>query len=158
MISIRFLGGATTIWVLFEVLEYHLLTLLCQGLIIALAGLFLWSNNSTFIHKSAPHILKVHIPEKLVLEFASALRNEVNRALAVLRERAARKDLKIFFMVIVGLWIASILGGCCDFLTLFYYLFCMRSMKIRWTYLLRKPCTNSRNSMLSLMQRVLFLD
>ncbi|KAF3634624.1 Reticulon-like protein B2 [Capsicum annuum] len=90
------------------------------GLIIALAGLFLWSNNSTFIHKSAPHILKVHIPEKLVLEFASALRNEVNRALAVLREIAARKDLKIFFMVIVGLWIASILGGCCDFLTLFY--------------------------------------
>ncbi|KAF3678688.1 Reticulon-like protein B4 [Capsicum annuum] len=90
------------------------------GLIIALAGLFLWSNNSTFIHKSAPHILKVHIPEKLVLEFASALRNEVNRALAVLREIAARKDLKIFFMVIVGLWIASILVGCCDFLTLFY--------------------------------------
>ncbi|XP_016556461.2 reticulon-like protein B4, partial [Capsicum annuum] len=119
-ISIRFLGGVTTIWVLFEVVEYHLLTLLCQGLIIALAGLFLWSNNSTFIHKSAPHILKVHIPEKLVLEFASALRNEVNRALAVLREIAARKDLKIFFMVIVGLWIASILGGCCDFLTLFY--------------------------------------
>ncbi|KAF3661559.1 Reticulon-like protein B4 [Capsicum annuum] len=119
-ISAGFLGGATAIWVLFEVVEYHLLTLLCHGLMIALAGLFLWSNASTFIHKSAPHIPEVHIPEKPVLEFASALRNEVNRALAVMREIAAGKDLKMFLMVIAGLWLASILGGCCDFLTLFY--------------------------------------
>uniref|UniRef100_A0A0V0GN27 Reticulon-like protein n=1 Tax=Solanum chacoense TaxID=4108 RepID=A0A0V0GN27_SOLCH len=47
-ISAGFLGGATAIWVLFEVVEYHLLTLLCHGLMIALAGLFLWSNASTF--------------------------------------------------------------------------------------------------------------
>lgn len=50
-ISAVFLGGATAIWVLFEVVEYHLLTLLCHVLMIALAGLFLWSNASTFIHK-----------------------------------------------------------------------------------------------------------
>ncbi|KAG5593296.1 hypothetical protein H5410_043810 [Solanum commersonii] len=119
-ISAGFLGGATAIWVLFEVVEYHLLTLLCHGLMIALAGLFLWSNASTFIHKSAPHIPEVHIPEKPVLEFASALRNEINRALAVLREIASGRDLKTFLLVIGGLWLASILGGCCDFLTLFY--------------------------------------
>ncbi|CAN4127285.1 unnamed protein product [Withania somnifera] len=119
-ISAGFLGGATAIWVLFEVVEYHLLTLLCHGVMIALSGLFLFSNASTFIHKSAPHIPEVHIPEKPVLEFASALRNEVNRALAVLREIASGRDLKMFLFVISGLWIASILGGCCDFLTLFY--------------------------------------
>lgn len=119
-ISAAFLGGATAIWILFEVVEYHLLTLLCHGLMIALAGLFLFSNASTFIHKSAPHIPEVHIPENPVLEFASALRNEINRALAVLREIASGRDLKMFLLVIGGFWIASILGGCCDFLTLFY--------------------------------------
>jgi len=45
------LAGATTIWLLFEVMEYHLLTLVCHCLILSLAILFLWSNASTFINK-----------------------------------------------------------------------------------------------------------
>ncbi|CAN4077638.1 unnamed protein product [Withania somnifera] len=72
-ISAGFLGGATAIWLLFDVVEYHLLTLLCHGLMIALAGLFLFSNASTFIHK-----------------------------------------------LLVACGSLSILGDCCDFLTLFY--------------------------------------
>lgn len=50
-ISAGVLGGATAIWILFEVLEYHLLTAVCHGLILALAILFLWSNASSFINK-----------------------------------------------------------------------------------------------------------
>ncbi|KAF2532312.1 hypothetical protein F2Q70_00029856 [Brassica cretica] len=38
---------ATVAWVLFELMEYHLLTLLCYVMIVALAVLFLWSNVST---------------------------------------------------------------------------------------------------------------
>lgn len=45
------LSGATAIWILFDVLEYHLLTLVCHGLILGLVGLFLWSNAGTFIKK-----------------------------------------------------------------------------------------------------------
>jgi len=44
-------GGATVAWVLFELMEYHLLTLLCHVMIVALAVLFLWSNATMFIHK-----------------------------------------------------------------------------------------------------------
>lgn len=50
-ISAGLLSAATVIWVLFELLEYHLLTLICHILIAALAVLFLWSNATTFIHK-----------------------------------------------------------------------------------------------------------
>jgi hypothetical protein len=50
-ISAGVLGGATAIWVLFELLEYNLVTLVCHCLILALALLFLWSNASTFINK-----------------------------------------------------------------------------------------------------------
>nr|GMC98043.1 reticulon-like protein B4 [Ipomoea batatas]GME02253.1 reticulon-like protein B4 [Ipomoea batatas] len=70
--------------------------------------------------RSAPHIPEVHIPEEPVLQFASALRNDVNHGLAVLRDIASGRDLKMFLMVITGLWIVSIVGSCCDFLTLFY--------------------------------------
>jgi len=50
-VSASTLGVATAIWILFELLEYHLLTLVCHFVILALAGLFLWSNLFIFVNK-----------------------------------------------------------------------------------------------------------
>lgn len=44
-------GGATAIWLLFEVMEYYFLTLVCHGLIVLLVIMFLWSNATAFINK-----------------------------------------------------------------------------------------------------------
>ncbi|KAF5730040.1 hypothetical protein HS088_TW20G00410 [Tripterygium wilfordii] len=85
--------------------------------------LFLWSNASTFINKSAPRIPEVHIPEDPVLQIASALRIEINRSFALLRNIASGRDLKNFLYVIAGLWVLSIVGSWCNFLTLFYIAF-----------------------------------
>ncbi|KAK6158301.1 hypothetical protein DH2020_005615 [Rehmannia glutinosa] len=95
------LGGATAIWVLFDVLEYHLLTLVCHGLMLGLVILFLWSNASTFIKKTPPRIPEVSIPKEPVLDFASALRIEINRAFATLRDIASGKDLKKFLSILM---------------------------------------------------------
>ncbi|KAK1379652.1 Reticulon-like protein [Heracleum sosnowskyi] len=122
-ISVGVLGFSTTIWVFFELLEYHLLTLVCHVIILALTVLFLWSNASAFINKSPPKFPEAALPEDLVLGVAGALRIEVNRALAILRDIAAGKDLKKFLAVIAGLWFFSILGSCWNFLTLFYISF-----------------------------------
>ncbi|KAF2297881.1 hypothetical protein GH714_004861 [Hevea brasiliensis] len=117
------LAAATAVWVLFELIEYHLLTLVGHGLILALAILFLWSNASTFINKSPPRIPEVHIPEEPVLQVAAALRIEINQAFSVLRDIASGRDLKKFLSVIAGLWVLSIVGSWCNFLTLFYIVF-----------------------------------
>ncbi|KAJ6811842.1 reticulon-like protein B4 [Iris pallida] len=122
-VSAGVLGTVTAIWVVFELLEYHLLTLVCHCLILSLAVLYLWSNATTFINKSPPHIPQVSIPEDLTVNIALALRYEINRAFAVLREIASGHDLKKFLAVIAGLWLFSILGSCCSFLTLFYITF-----------------------------------
>ncbi|XP_008805646.2 reticulon-like protein B3 [Phoenix dactylifera] len=122
-ISAGVLGGATAVWVLFELLEYHLLTLVGHCLILSLAILFLWSNASTFINKTPPHIPEVSIPEDLAVNVALSLRYEINRAFAILRDIASGRDLKKFLAVIAGLWVLSILGSCCNFLTLFYIVF-----------------------------------
>ncbi|KAE8717182.1 Reticulon-like protein B3 [Hibiscus syriacus] len=122
-VSAGALGVATAIWVFFELLEYHLLTLVCHLLILALALLFLWSNAATFIHKSSMRIPEVQIPKEPVLELAQALRFEINRAFAVLRDIASGRDLKKFLSVIAGLWVLSIVGNWCNFLTLFYIVF-----------------------------------
>jgi hypothetical protein len=50
-ISAGVLGGATAVWIIFELLGYHLLAFLCHGLIFSLGILFLWSNASSFINK-----------------------------------------------------------------------------------------------------------
>ncbi|KAL2922112.1 Reticulon-like protein B1 [Bienertia sinuspersici] len=122
-ISASALGVATVIWFLFELLEYHLLTLMCHILIFTLSVLFLWSNASTFINKAPPRIPDVHIPDNALLEFISVLRFEINRALSVLRDIASGKELKKFLGVIAGLWILSVVGSCFNFLTLVYLLF-----------------------------------
>ncbi|WOL01512.1 reticulon-like protein B2 [Canna indica] len=117
------LGGATAIWVLFELMEYHLLTLVCHCLILSLAILFLWSNGTNLMKKSPPHIPQVQIPEDLAEKIALSLRYEVNRSFAALREIATGNDLKKFLSVIAGLWVISVIGKCCNFLTLFYIVF-----------------------------------
>lgn len=117
------LGVATAIYVLFELLEYHLLTLVCHCSILVLAILFLYANAATFINKSPPRIPEVRIPEEPVLQIAAALTYEINRAFAVLRDIASGKELKKFLSVIAGLWVLSIVGNWCNFLTLFYTVF-----------------------------------
>ncbi|KAL1565533.1 Reticulon-like protein B2 [Salvia divinorum] len=119
-VSAGVLGVATLIWVLFELLEYHLLALVCHILILGLAIVFLWSNASSFINKSRPKIPEVVIPEDIVRDVASAFRSEINFALATLREIASGKDVKSFLAVIAGLWVLSVLGSSLNFLTLFY--------------------------------------
>lgn len=49
--------------------------------------------------RSPPRIPEVHIPEEPVLQFASALRTEINQAFAVLRDIASGRDLKKFLSV-----------------------------------------------------------
>ncbi|KAL6174773.1 hypothetical protein ACLB2K_051419 [Fragaria x ananassa] len=114
------LGGATVMWLLFELLEYHLLTLVAHVLIAAITAFFLWSNGLGFINKSPPKIPEIQIPEKTLLQIVSAITFEINRALVVIRDIASGKDLKQFLSVIAGLWIVSILGKSCNFLTLVY--------------------------------------
>ncbi|GJW02004.1 putative RNA-directed DNA polymerase, partial [Tanacetum coccineum] len=95
------LGFATLIWVLFELVEYHLLTLVCHTLIAALDVLFLWSNAASFINKSPPKFPEVALSEDIALGVANALRVEVNKAFEVLRCIAFGKDLKKFLAALV---------------------------------------------------------
>ncbi|XP_010544774.1 PREDICTED: reticulon-like protein B6 [Tarenaya hassleriana] len=122
-LSAAVLGTATAIWVLFELVEYHLLSLVCHILILALSVLFLWSNAHSFINKSPPQIPEIHLHEEHFLLVASALRNEVNQAFTVLRDIALGRDLKKFLMVVAGLWVISVVGSWCHFLTLIYICF-----------------------------------
>ncbi|KAE8708025.1 Reticulon-like protein B3 [Hibiscus syriacus] len=122
-ISAGVLGGATAIWVLFELVEYHLLTLICHISILCLALLLLWSSAHTFIHKTPPRIPEVYLPEEPFVQVVSALTTELNRVLKLLRDIASGSNRKEFLMVIAACWVLSIVGSWCHFLTLYYISF-----------------------------------
>ncbi|XP_043703683.1 reticulon-like protein B5 [Telopea speciosissima] len=116
-------AGVTVIWLLFERMDYHLLTFVCHSLILALATSFIWSNFSPSVNKPPPKLPEVIIPEDIFVSIALSLRHECNQAFATLREVASGQDLKKFLMVIALLWILSVVGSWFNFLTLFYIVF-----------------------------------
>uniref|UniRef100_A0ACD5Z7Z6 Uncharacterized protein n=1 Tax=Avena sativa TaxID=4498 RepID=A0ACD5Z7Z6_AVESA len=118
--SAAVIGGATVIWVLFEVVEYNFMPLVSHLLIGTLAIVFLWSKATIFIKKSSPDIPEVQISEELAANIVKVLRTDINQALGLLREIAMGHDLMKFIGVIIALWILSEIGSLCDFLTLIY--------------------------------------
>jgi hypothetical protein len=49
-VSAAILGVATAAWGLFEVAEYHFLTLACYAAMIAMLTFFIWTNASAFLN------------------------------------------------------------------------------------------------------------
>lgn len=80
-ISSSVLGVATLVWVFFEWLDYHFLTILCFVLALGMAVQFAWSIFSS----SVP---RVQLPEELFASAGAAAGAQVNRALGFLQDVA----------------------------------------------------------------------
>ncbi|KAF3333187.1 reticulon-like protein B2 [Carex littledalei] len=114
------LATATAIWVLFELLNYRLLTLISYCFMFTLGALFIVYKLMSWMNITLPRIPEVHISEERARHAAFTLRNDINRVLSLLRNFALGRDLKKFLMVIAGLWVLSVVGCWFDFLTLSY--------------------------------------
>ncbi|KAJ3670027.1 hypothetical protein LUZ60_010351 [Juncus effusus] len=118
-ISSSFLGAATALWIVFEWLDYHFLTLisffLCLGMIIQ----FLWSNASGFLSNSG-EVPRVRLPEELFVNVGKAVGIQVNKFLDFIQDIACSGNFKQFIMVVVSLWVAAIIGSWCNLLTVIY--------------------------------------
>ncbi|KAH0855791.1 hypothetical protein HID58_084052 [Brassica napus] len=110
-------GAVTVIWLLFGFGHCRLLTFVCRGSILFVILSFVWSNA---LNRSPEKIMEIYIPEKPLLQAASALTFEVNCALATLRSIALERDIKNFALVVIGLWLVSIIGSWFSFLSLIY--------------------------------------
>ncbi|KAL4289720.1 hypothetical protein GQ457_14G002280 [Hibiscus cannabinus] len=119
-ISASFLAGATAIWVLFEWLNYHFLTLLCFALVLGMLAQFVWSNASGFLNRSSSQVPRLVLPDELFVSIGRSIGAELNRGLQLLQDVACRGNLKQFLVVAVSLWVAAVIGSWCNFLTVFY--------------------------------------
>ncbi|KAK8663706.1 hypothetical protein V6N13_083513 [Hibiscus sabdariffa] len=119
-ISASFLAGATAIWVLFEWLNYHFLTLLCLALVLGMLAQFVWSNTSGFLNRSSSQVPRIVLPEELFVSIGRSVGAGVNQGLQFLQDVACGGNLKQFLVVTVSLWVAAVIGSWCNFLTVLY--------------------------------------
>ncbi|PON35531.1 Reticulon [Parasponia andersonii] len=119
-ISASVLTGATTIWVVFEWLNYNFLTILCFVLVLGILAQFVWSNASGIFNRSPSKVPRLVLPKEFFVNIAVSVGREVNRALEFLQDVACGGNLKQLLVVIAGLWAAAVLGSWCNFLTVLY--------------------------------------
>ncbi|KAJ0962671.1 hypothetical protein J5N97_027793 [Dioscorea zingiberensis] len=93
------LAGVTVLWFLFEVVEYHFLTLLCHISISAMLLVFIWSNGAALLDKAPPMIPEIILSERAFREVASAFHTKLSIFISFLCDIASGKDLKLFLMV-----------------------------------------------------------
>lgn len=119
-ISSSVLTGATAIWVLFEWLNYHFLTLVCFALAIGMLIQFVWSNASGMLSRSSSEVPRVVLPEDLFVNVAVAIGSQINQFLGFIQDAACGRNLKQFLVVVAGLLAAAVIGSWCNFLTVLY--------------------------------------
>ncbi|KAF3950047.1 hypothetical protein CMV_024154 [Castanea mollissima] len=119
-ISATVLIGATAIWVLFEWLNYHFLTLLFFALVLGMLAQFIWTNASGLLNRSQSKVPRLVLPKDIFVEIAVKIGAEVNHALGFLQDVACGGNIKQFLLVVASLWAAAVVGSWCNFLTVFY--------------------------------------
>ncbi|XP_068335505.1 reticulon-like protein B8 isoform X2 [Pyrus communis] len=119
-ISASVLTAATVVWVLFEWLSYHFLTLVGFALVVGMLVQFLWSNFSGMISSSPSKVPRLVLPEDLFVNIAVSIGAEINQGLAFVQDVAYGGNVKQFLMVVGSLWIAAVIGSWFNFLTILY--------------------------------------
>ncbi|XP_030499149.1 reticulon-like protein B14 [Cannabis sativa] len=115
-VSGAILAGLTIIWFLFEVAEFHLVTLLSYILLFTMVTICLWFRAAWLFNRNPPHFDEFTLPESTCRSF---FRN-VNWVLMKFYDISSGRDIRLFFLAILTLWMLSIIGNYVDTLNLFY--------------------------------------
>ncbi|CAN1229708.1 Reticulon-like protein B8 [Linum perenne] len=119
-ISASVLASATAVWVLFEWLNYHFLTLVCLFLVLGMLAQFMWRNVSGLLNKSPTKVPRLVLPEELFANIGKSIGAEVNRGLYMLQNVSCGGNLKNFLVAIASLWAISVIGSWFNFITVLY--------------------------------------
>ncbi|KAJ1684955.1 hypothetical protein LUZ63_016345 [Rhynchospora breviuscula] len=120
-LSASILLAITVVWILFEVAEYHFLTLLCHASIAAMLFVFIWSNGAALLDLPPPRIPEIILSEKVYKDAVISVHRRLRWFIFKLHEIACGKDLKLFLKTVGLLWVLAVLGSSTSSLTLIYF-------------------------------------
>lgn len=100
-------GAATVVYLLFDWSGYTMVALLCNLLMLAVVGCFLWQHGSSLVGRPGPPIPTALIEgfsQDQFRDLAEKFRVEVNKVLAIAGRLVSGKDLPLTMKVAGGLY------------------------------------------------------
>ncbi|KAK1367487.1 hypothetical protein POM88_043048 [Heracleum sosnowskyi] len=111
---------ATVAWLLFERAGLSFLTISSDVLLILIVLLFLRANYADFRHLQLQSLPELVLSEEMVNTVAASFRVKINYVLLMAHDITLGKDFRLFFKVVVVLWLMSVTGSYISFFTLAY--------------------------------------
>ncbi|KAG5533620.1 hypothetical protein RHGRI_027713 [Rhododendron griersonianum] len=111
---------ATVAWLLFERSGVSLLSICSDVLLILVVLLFIRANYAASKNKQPQTLPELVLSEEMVNNAAASFRVKINYALLVAHDITLGKDFRLFFKVVICLWLLSAIGSVLSFFTLAY--------------------------------------
>ncbi|RVX03072.1 Reticulon-like protein B16 [Vitis vinifera] len=111
---------ATVAWILFERSGLSFLSICSDVLLILIVVLFLRANYAAFRNKQLKSLPELELSEEMVNSVAGSFRVKINYLLLMAHDITLGKDFRLFFKVVLGLWLLSVVGSSFSFFTLAY--------------------------------------
>ncbi|KAK9283911.1 hypothetical protein L1049_012166 [Liquidambar formosana] len=111
---------ATVAWLVFERSGLSFLSICSDVLLILIVLLFLHANYTAFRDKQLRTIPELELSEEMVNSAAASFRVKINYVLLMAHDITLGKDFRLFFKVVICLWLLSVIGSYFSFFTLAY--------------------------------------
>ncbi|GAB4828872.1 hypothetical protein Ancab_018532 [Ancistrocladus abbreviatus] len=126
-ISGSILAGFTVIWFLFEIAEFHFITLISYILMTLMLILFIWNYAADFINRRPPSIHDIRFSEATF----RYIFDRVNWSILKLYKISSGEELGHFVVAVASLWILSVIGSFSSALNLLYISFlCLATIPV----------------------------
>ncbi|KAL0444764.1 UNVERIFIED_CONTAM: Reticulon-like protein B8, partial [Sesamum latifolium] len=96
--SASFLSGATSVWLIFEWLNYHFISILCFVLVLVMVAQFFWKIFSGVLNRSPSKVPRLVLREEFCANIGKLIGSEVNRGLGFLQDVACSGNIKQFLV------------------------------------------------------------
>lgn len=111
---------ATISWLLIERSGISFLALCSDVLLILIVLMFLRANYAVFRNKPLQTLPELVLSEEMVNNAAASFRVKINYTLLMAHDITLGKDFRLFFKVVIALWLLSVIGCLLSFFTLAY--------------------------------------
>ncbi|KAG9445488.1 hypothetical protein H6P81_016828 [Aristolochia fimbriata] len=119
-VSFGIIVVATVGWLLFEWSGISSLSICSDILLILVVIQFIWANGAALLNKQLQPLPELVLSEEMVNNAAASFRVKINYMLLMAHDITLGKDFRLFFKVVVCLWLLSVVGSFCSFFTLAY--------------------------------------
>ncbi|XP_057773635.1 reticulon-like protein B16 isoform X2 [Salvia miltiorrhiza] len=99
---------------------HHMVGGVQDVLLIIVVLLFLQANYAGYRNKQLPTLPELVLSEEMVNNAAASFRAKVNYMLLMAHDITLGKDFRLFFKVVIALWLLSVIGSLISFATLAY--------------------------------------